>query len=90
MRKLRLKKEEAEIKGVPIEFIKINEETGELCVGDDCFKVKYDPRDNVIAIEIDPNAPCNPRMQKLAKKFLKKFVEGRPSVKIREIRKLDD
>jgi hypothetical protein len=90
MRKLRLKKEETEIKGVPIEFIKIDEETGELCVGDDCFKVKYDPRDNVIAIEIDTNAPCNPRMQKLAKMFLKKFVEGRPKVKIREIRKLDD
>jgi hypothetical protein len=87
---MRFKKEKAEIKGVPAEFIHLDEETGELCVGDDCFKVKYSPSENEIAIEVDPSAPCNPRMQKLAKMFLKKFSEGRPKVKIREKRRLDD
>ena len=87
---MKFKEEKAEIKGIPAEYIRIDEETGELCVGDDCFKVKYNPSENEIAIEIDPNAPCNPRMQQLAKLFLKKFVEGRPKVKLREKRRLED
>ena len=77
-----------EIKGIPVEFIKVNEETGELCVGDECFKVKYEPVENTIAIEINPDAPCNPLMTKLAKLFLKRFVEGRPKIKVREKRSL--
>lgn len=77
-----------EIKGIPVEFIKINEETGELCVGDECFKVKYEPVENTIAIEVDLNAPCNPAMKKLATMFLKRIVEGRAKIKVREKRSL--
>jgi hypothetical protein len=80
---------EAEIKGIPVEFIKVDEKTGELCVGEDCFKVKYEPIENTIAIEIDPEAPCSPLMTKVAKQFLKQIVEGRPKFKIREKRKLE-
>lgn len=87
---MELKEQKAEIKGMPAEFIKIDEKTGELCVGPECFMVKYEPNENVIAIELDPNAPCDPLMEKVAKMFLKKIVEGRPKFKVREKRRLED
>lgn len=87
---MKLKKTQTEIKGIPVEYIKIDEETGELCVGDECFKVKYEPKENTIAIEVDPGASCNPHMKNFAKMFLKRFVEGRARMKIREKRRLDD
>ena len=82
-------KAEAEIRGIPVEFIKVDEKTGELCVGEDCFKVKVDPKGNEIAIEVDPEAPCSPLMTKVAKMFLKQFLENRPKIKIREKRRLN-
>lgn len=87
---MKLKKTQTEIKGIPVEYIKIDEETGELCVGDECFKVKYEPKENTIAIEVDPSAACNPHMKKFAKMFLKRFVQERAQIKIREKRRLDD
>lgn len=83
-------KTQTEIKGIPAEFIKIDDETGELCVGEECFKVKYEPKENTIAIEVDPSAPCNPLMKKFAIMFLRRFVEGRARIKVREKRRLDD
>lgn len=51
--------------------------------------VKYDPIENTVVIEIDPEAPCSPLMTKVAKMFLKQIVEGRPKFKVREKRKLE-
>ncbi len=79
-----------ETMGIPTELITINKKTGALCIGDECFKVKYEPIPNNIAIEANPNARCNPVMKEFAMMFLKQFVEKRPSMIIREKRRLDD
>lgn len=90
------KREAANIKGgtetvrFPTELITIDKKTGALCVGDECFKVKYEPEPNSIAIETNLNAPCNPVMKEFAKMFLKQFVEKRPSMLVREKRNLDE
>lgn len=80
---------EAEILGIPVELVKVDEKTGELCVGEACFMVRVDPERNEIAIEVDPEAPCSPLMTKVAKMFLKQFLENRPKIKIREKRRLN-
>lgn len=86
-----LKERKTEIKGLPVELIKVDEETGELCVGDECFMVKYEPRENTIAIEFNPNSQtCSPLMRRVSKMFLKQITESKPKVKFREKRRLDD
>ncbi len=73
-----LREAEGEIKSIPIELIKVDEKTGELCIGDKCFMIKYEPQGNEVVIEIDSDAKvCSPLMRKVAKKFLKQITENR-------------
>jgi hypothetical protein len=81
----------AVVKGIPVELIEFDEDTGEICIGDDCFRVLYEPKRNQVAIEVDPQSQtCNPKMRRAAKKFLKSVIDGRPKVKVRERVSLDN
>jgi hypothetical protein len=74
------------IKGIPVELISFDDETGEICVGDDCFKIRYDPQKNEVAVEIDPDSQsCSILMRKVAKKFIQQVVEEKPKVKFRKV-----
>lgn len=76
------------IKGIPADLIQVDENTGELCVGDDCFRVKASRSE--IAVEVNPAAKCNSQVRDFAKTFLQLFVENNPTIKIREKRRVGD
>jgi len=80
-----------EIKGIPVELISFDEETGEICIGDECFNIQYNPETSTVVVEINPESQsCSRLMRTVAKRFLKQIAEGRPKVKFREIHRFDN
>lgn len=77
------------VKGIPVELIKYDEKTGEICVGDECFSIRYNPDKNEVAIEYNPDSPtCSPLMRKAAEKFMENIMRG-AKVKFRKVRKVE-
>jgi hypothetical protein len=57
--------------------VKIDEKTGEICIGPECFQTRYDPKANVISFNINPNAEsCDTEMRKAALHLLDKIMDG--------------
>ena len=46
----------SETDAVPADMMRIDPETGELCVGDDCFTVRIDAESNAITVDMDESA----------------------------------
>jgi len=77
------------VKGIPVELIRYDEKTGEICVGDECFSIRYNPDKHEVAIEYNPDSPvCSPLMRKVAEKFMKNVMEG-ARVRFRKVKKVD-
>jgi hypothetical protein len=49
-------KKKTETDAIPSDLMRIDPKTGELCVGDDCFTVRMDPKSNVITLDMDDKA----------------------------------
>jgi len=58
-----------------VEFMQLDEETGELCIGDDCFMVRIDPKTNQFTVEMNEGAEsCSLHSRRLAKKVIENIM----------------
>jgi len=46
----------SETDATPAGVMRIDPETGELCVGDDCFTVRIDAESNAVTLDMDESA----------------------------------
>jgi hypothetical protein len=81
-----MKKSKVEAVAEESEFYRIDEETGELCIGDQCFMVKINEETGDFAVEMDPNVEeCNIVSRRLAKAVLKSMIQDEaPVVRFRK------
>jgi len=65
-----------------VEFMRLDKETGELCIGDACFMVRINPETNEVVLEMDPNSEvCDVRTRKLAKTVMENIMKRDKGVK---------
>jgi len=58
-----------------VEFMQLDEETGELCIGDACFMVRIHPETNQVTLEMNEDAEvCSLQTRRLAKKVLQNVM----------------
>lgn len=75
----------SDIRGIPVELLSLDDETGEVCIGDDCFQIKIE-QDGAITFEYNPEAQsCSLKTKAIAKKFLKQIIEGKTKIRFRKI-----
>lgn len=76
-----------EVQGIPIELIRYDEKSGEICIGDECLTVRLG-KENEIVIEYDPDSQkCNRETRKIIEKFLQQILGGGKKPKIRVVKK---
>lgn len=49
-------RKKSETDAVPADMMRIDPETGELCIGDDCFSVRIDTESNAVTLDMDESA----------------------------------
>lgn len=76
-----------EVKGVPIELIRFDEKSGEICIGDECLSVRLGAKENEIVIEHDPDSrKCKKETKKIIEAFLQQILRGKkPKIKYRQV-----
>jgi hypothetical protein len=81
-----MKKSKVEAVVEDSEFYRVDEASGELCIGDQCFMVKINEETGEFVVEMDPNATeCNIVSKRLAKAVLKSMLdEDAPMVRFRK------
>lgn len=80
------KKTKDVIKGIPVELLHVDEDSGEVCIGDECFMIKVAPETNAITFEYNPESQvCSLKTKRVAKKFMRQIFEEKPKVKFRRV-----
>ena len=75
-----------EVKGIPIEMVRYDEETGEICIGDECLTIRLGSKENEVVIEYDPNSQkCNMNTRRIIGKFLQGIIAGKPKIRVKKI-----
>jgi len=79
-----------EVKGVPIEMVRVDEETGEICIGDECLLVRLG-KENLIQIEYNPDSQkCSIGTRQIIKKFMREMLEDGHKAKVKFFKKTAD